>query len=131
MRRRSRSSRRSFARPASVLPVVEEHRLSEWLEAERRVAQEPPRRQRILDELTELLLTELRRRLGRPFVLRELIDEYDRGTSWAVDLITDAAPEEPWAWAPSLAVDAAFGRYARHARDVGGGRWTGGRRDAD
>lgn len=109
----------------------EEHRLSEWLEAERRIEREPPARRRILDDLTELLLTELRRRLGRPFVLRELTDEYDRGTSWAVDLITDAAPDHPWAWAPSLAVDAAFSRYARHARDVGGGRWTGATRRDD
>lgn len=109
----------------------EEHRLSEWLEAERRIDRENPTRRRILDDLTELLHTELRRRLGRPFVLRELVEEYDRGTSWAVDLITDAAPDHPWAWAPSLAVDAAFSRYARHARDVGGGRWTGAARRDD
>ena len=107
----------------------EEHRLTEWLEAERRVAREPTPRRRLLDDLTDLLLAELRRRIGRPFVLRELIEEYDRGTSWAVDIITAAAPRDPWAWAPSFAVDAAFSRYARFARDVGGGRWTGARRD--
>jgi hypothetical protein len=111
--------------------VHQEHRLSEWLAAERRLDAEPPIRRRVIDELAELLVTELRRRVGRPFVLRELVDEYDRGTAWAVDAITDAAPHEPWAWAPGLAVDTAFSRYARHARDVGGGRWTGAKRDAD
>ncbi|MEH3054453.1 MAG: hypothetical protein PGN13_10685 [Patulibacter minatonensis] len=109
--------------------MVEEHRLTEWLEAERRIAREDAVRRRLLERLTDLVASELRRRLGQPFVLRELIDEYERGTSWAVDLLTDAAPREPWAWAPSLAVDAAFSRYARFARDVGGGRWTGARRD--
>ncbi len=112
-------------------PVVEEHRLTEWQEAERRIARESGIRARLLERLTDLVVAELRRRLGQPFVLRELIVEYERGTSWAVDLLTDAAPREPWAWAPSMAVDAAFGRYARFARDVGGGRWTGARRDAD
>ena len=111
--------------------MVEEHRLTDWREAERRIEREEPARRRILDHLTDLLIAELRRRLGQPFVLRELIDEYDRGTDWAVDLITAAAPSQPWAWAPSLAVDAAFSRYARFARDVGGGRWTGARRNED
>lgn len=111
--------------------MVEEHRLIEWREAERRVEREDPVRRRVLLYLTDQLLAELRRRVGQPFVLRELIEEYDRGTDWAVALITDAAPKEPWAWAPSLAVDAAFSRYARFARDVGGGRWTGAKRNDD
>lgn len=111
--------------------MIEELRLADWLDAERRIEREAPTRRRLLDDLAELILTELKRRLGRPFVLRELVDEYERGTSWAVDLITDAAPDHPWAWAPSLSVDAAFSRYARHARDVGGGRWTGAARNDD
>ncbi|MFT4034908.1 MAG: hypothetical protein QM679_04980 [Patulibacter sp.] len=112
--------------------VVEDHRLTEWREAERRIERQALPRRRLLDRLTELLIAELRRRVGQPFVLRELVDEYDRGTSWAVALLTVEAPREPWAWAPGLAVDAAFSRYARFARDVGGGRWLGTvRRDID
>ncbi len=100
-------------------------RLTDWLEAERRVGREPlPRRQR-LDDLADILIAELRRRVGRPFRLDELVRQYESGTDWAVDLLVLNAPEEPWAWAPSLAVDAAFSRYARFARDVGGGRRIG------
>lgn len=108
--------------------VHEEDRLTEWRQAERRIEREALPRRRLLDDLTEQLLAHLRRRLGRPFVLRELVEEYERGTSWAVEVLTEAAPREPWAWDPGLAVDAAFSRYARHARDVGGGRWTGAER---
>lgn len=105
--------------------MEEEHRLTDWAEAERRIAAHPLPQRRLLEELTEHVLDELRRRVGRPFVLRELVWAYEDGTTWAVELITEAAPREPWAWAPNLAVDAAFSRYTRFAQDVGGGRWTG------
>lgn len=109
----------------SVPGVDAEHRLMDWADAERRIASHPPRERRLLDELTERVLDELRRRVGRPFVLQELAWAYEDGTTWAVEIITEAAPHDPWAWAPNLAVDAAFSRYARFAQDVGGGRWTG------
>ena len=103
-------------------------RLSEWLEAERRIARLIPARRDLLDDLTDLLVAELRRNVGRPFVLKELVAFYGRGTDWAVALVTLNAPGEPWAWDPRFAVEAAFSRYARFARDVGGGRRIGNKR---
>ncbi|MDQ8045017.1 MAG: hypothetical protein AAGC46_08200 [Solirubrobacteraceae bacterium] len=108
--------------------MFDDSRLTDWLEAERRVAREPTPRRVLLDDLVDTLLAELRRKLGRPFMLDELIAFYEGGTAWAVDLLTTSAPKDPWAWAPNLAVDAAFSRYARFARDVGGGRRIGQKR---
>jgi hypothetical protein len=101
------------------------------LEAERRVSREPHPRRQLLDDLADAILAELRRQVGRPFVLDELIAFYERGTDWAVDMLTIGAPNDPWAWAPGLAVDTAFSRYARFARDVGGGRRIGQKRFSD
>lgn len=100
-------------------------RLTEWLEADRRVAREPLPRRRLLDDLADAIVAELQRRVGRPFRLDEIVRHYEAGTDWAVAMLVQNAPEEPWAWAPSPAVDAAYGRYARFARDVGGGRRIG------
>lgn len=111
--------------------VHEEDRLREWLEAERRLEREPRARQQTLDVIVARVLEELRRSVGRPFQLRELVAHYDGGTAWAVDLATRTAPGEPWAWAPNLAIDAAYGRYARFARDVGGGRVLGSKRGSE
>jgi hypothetical protein len=108
--------------------VHDDSRLTDWLEAERRVAREPHARRTLLDDLTDILLAELRRKVGRPFMLDELIAYYERGTDWAVAILTASAPRDPWAWNPSLAVDTAFSRYARFARDVGGGRRIGQKR---
>lgn len=112
-------------------PGVDDARLSDWLEAERRVAREPLPRRTLIDDLADIIVAELRRRVGRPFVLDEIIAYYERGTDWAVDLLTTNAPNDPWAWAPGLAVDTAFSRYARFARDVGGGRRIGQKRFSD
>lgn len=103
----------------------DELRLNDWFEADRRVAAQPRPRQVMLDRLADRLAAELARRLGRPFMLAELVREYESGTDWAIAQLHEQAPGEPWAWAPDLAVDAAFARYARFARDVGGGRRIG------
>ena len=111
---------------------VDDGRLWDWLEAERRVKREPPARRSLLEDLTDVLVAELRRNVGRPFVLNELYAYYEeRGTDWAVDILTTRAPHDPWAWEPRLAVDASFSRYARFARDVGGGRRIGQKRYSD
>lgn len=116
---------------ARYAPGVDDARLTDWLEAERRVAREPALRRSLLDDLADVIVAELRRQVGRPFVLDEIIEHYERGTDWAVDLLTMHAPNDPWAWAPGLAVDTAFSRYARFARDVGGGRRIGQKRFSD
>ena len=58
-----------------------------------------------------LVLAELRRRLGSTFTAQELADHYGEGTGWADEL----AGMESWV------VDAAFHRYLREARDFAGG----------
>lgn len=105
--------------------MYDDARLTDWLEADRRVGREPVKRRQVLDDLADVLVAELRRRVGRPFRLDELVADYEQGTDWAVSMLVEHAPTEPWAWAPNLAVDAAYARYARFARDVGGGRRIG------
>ena len=98
--------------------------IQQWQAGERRVraaGAEEPELAPTLDRVTGALLAELRRRLGGSFTVRELVDLYDRGTDWSLDMAATAAPDEPRAWDPALA-DAAFGRYVREAVDFAGGR---------
>jgi hypothetical protein len=92
--------------------------LFQWREGERRIAgnDEPARAD--LERVVEVIVEELRRRLGSSFVLDELADLYGAGTDWATDLAARHA-----AGSDSVAVaDAAFGRYAREASNFAGGR---------
>jgi hypothetical protein len=75
----------------------------------------------VLHRVVDLLLAELRRRLGGTFTVAELTALYDQGTSWALDLAVAAAPDVPRAWEAEVA-DAAFARYVRQATDYAGGR---------
>jgi hypothetical protein len=92
--------------------------LFQWREGERRIAgtAEPARAD--LERAVEVIVEELRRRLGSSFVLDELADLYGAGTDWATDLAARHA-----AGSDAVAVvDAAFGRYAREASNFAGGR---------
>jgi hypothetical protein len=62
-----------------------------------------------------LVLDELRRRLGSTFTAEELAEAYGADTGWADDL----AGMESWI------VDAAFHRYLREAQNYAGGRAVG------
>ena len=75
-----------------------------------------------VDRVCDVLLAELRRRLGSAFTTDELVALYDRGTSWCLDLAVATAPGAPWAWDERLVADATFFRYVREARDFAGGR---------
>ncbi|HEX4735235.1 MAG TPA: hypothetical protein VH247_12535 [Thermoleophilaceae bacterium] len=66
---------------------------------------------REVNRRVNLVLAELRRRLGSTFTAQELADHYGEGTSWADDL----AGMESWV------VDAAFHRYLREAQNYAGG----------
>lgn len=94
----------------------------QWQRGEQRLAQAPPERSRLLGHVTDVLVAELRRRLGGRFSAEELADLYDRGTAWCLQLAMDAAPADPWAWDSATVVDAAFARYLREAADYAGGR---------
>lgn len=96
--------------------------IHQWRRGERRLAQAPPERARLLGRVTDVLVAELRRRLGGRFRAEELAELYDKGTAWCLQLAMDSAPEDPWAWDSSVVVDAAFARYVREAVDYAGGR---------
>jgi hypothetical protein len=95
-----------------------ENALYQWREGERRIAQASEPVQADLDTATDVVVEELRRRLGSSFVVDELADLYGRDTDWALEIArrnaagTDAAS----------VVDAAFGRYVREAKDFAGGQ---------
>ena len=99
-----------------------ESAVQQWREGERRLEQADRDQMRVLQRVTDRIFAELRRRLGSAFVVDELVDLYDAGTAWAVDVAVTAAPDHPWAWDARIGVDAAFARYVREASDYAGGK---------
>ena len=90
----------------------------QWEEGERtvRFSDEPTRSD--LERAVWAVLDEIPRRLGSTFSIAELADLYGSGTDWAEDIAMRNR-----AGGDSVAVvDAAFGRYARHASDFAGGK---------
>jgi hypothetical protein len=96
--------------------------LQQWQAGERRLADAPASERPALDRVVDRLLAELRRRLGGRFTAAELVELYDAGTSWCLDLAYRTEPEAPWAWDERTVADAAFARYLRGAVDFAGGR---------
>lgn len=94
----------------------------QWQQGERRLRAAPAERAPLLERVTEALVAELRRRLGGRFSAQELVDLYEAGTAWSMQLAMKLAPEDPWAWEAGVVVDAAFSRYLREAADYAGGR---------
>ena len=78
----------------------------------------------LLERVTGALVAELRRRLGGRFSAQELVQLYEAGTAWCLQLAMKLAPDDPWAWEAGVVVDAAFGSYLREAADYAGGRRT-------
>ena len=95
-----------------------ENALYQWRDGDRRIAQASEPARADLDRAADVVIEELRKRLGSTFLLEELADFYHRDTDWATELAarhaagTDAA----------AVVDAAFARYAREASNFAGGR---------
>jgi hypothetical protein len=95
-----------------------ENALFQWEEGEARIRQADPRESRELDRAADVVVDELRRRLGGAFTLGELADLYGEGTDWAV-----AAVQRRFLGTDSTsAVNAGFLRFARGAADFAGGR---------
>ncbi len=89
-----------------------------WLDGERRLRQAEPDDRRAMERAIAVIVDELRRRLGGSFTTDELAGFYgERGTDWAFDLATRAAPTRPAAWDMPTVAGAAFARYAREASD--------------
>jgi hypothetical protein len=99
-----------------------ENAIYQWQQGERRLKDAPPERRPTLERVVEVLVGELRRRLGGRFSAQELVDLYGGSTAWCLQLAMKTAPEDPWAWAAGVVVDAAFARYLREAADYAGGR---------
>jgi hypothetical protein len=93
----------------------------QWKEGERRVREAPPAQRRVLERIVDRVVAELRRKLGGRFQTAELVALYGEGTTWAIDIASRIAPDDPDAWDGRVA-DAAFARYLREASDYAGGR---------
>jgi hypothetical protein len=100
------------------LSYAVENAIYQWQEGERTVREAPQAERAELERAVDSVVEEIRRRLGSSFVLDELADLYALGTDWGQDLAARWAP----AGRQSAVVDAAFGRYAREARNYAGGR---------
>jgi hypothetical protein len=94
----------------------------QWQQGERRLAAVPAEQRPLLRGIADAVVVELRRRLGGRFSADELVELYERGTSWCLQLAMDIAPDDPWAWDSRVVVDGAFARYLREATDYAGGR---------
>jgi len=93
-----------------------------WQQGDRRLKDAPQERRVTLERVTDVLVAELRRRLGGRFSSGELVELYGHGTAWCLQVAMKVAPENPWAWEAGVVADAAFGRYLREACDYAGGR---------
>jgi hypothetical protein len=100
------------------MPYAVENALYQWDDGERRLRDAPEPARADLERAVEIVLGELRRRLGSRFVLDELADYYSAGTDWAEELATRYAAGTD----STTVVDAAFARYAREASNYAGGR---------
>jgi hypothetical protein len=96
----------------------------QWQQGERRLQAAPAERRALLERVTGALVAELRRRLGGRFSSDELVDLYEGGAAWCLQVAMKLAPEDPWAWEAGVVIDAAFARYLREADDYAGGHRT-------
>ncbi len=72
------------------------------------------RAERVRPQL-EAVTSELRRRVGGTFTLRELAEEYARADGWARDVLAEQARSPDWPRTLALVEGAAFHLYARGA----------------
>ncbi len=99
-----------------------ENAIYQWQQGERRLKAASAERRPLLERVTEVLVAELRRRLGGRFTTAELVELYATSAAWCMQLAMNAAPDDPWAWEAGIVADAAFARYVRGASDFAGGR---------
>lgn len=96
--------------------------IQQWHAGQLRADSVPADQRRAVDLVIDELVAELRRRLGGPFKVAELVALYQRGTDWCTDIAYAVAPGAPSAWDPRTTADAAFAHYLRAASDYAGGR---------
>jgi hypothetical protein len=91
----------------------------EWEEGYRRLheqAQRSEHPERLLAQV-DVVVAELRRRVGGTFTLNELATAYARAEQWSRAVVADEAPAPGWPRTLSLVEAAAFHEYARGAQD--------------
>ncbi|HVM56147.1 MAG TPA: hypothetical protein VMT74_01710 [Gaiellaceae bacterium] len=91
----------------------------EWEAGHRRLEAEREDRRRYhrLVEQLELVVDELRKRLGQTFTLAELAAAYRDAERWARETVEERAPSPGWPRDLSLVLAAAFYVYQRGAVD--------------
>jgi hypothetical protein len=86
---------------------------SRWLEA----ARDDGARYRQLLDPHELVLDELRKRIGQTYTLAELVDVYGDAERWAREVLEARADQPGWPRDLTLVIAAAFDAYQRGAID--------------
>ena len=97
-----------------------QHARQEWEESSRRLeaAASDRRRHADLTRQVDVIVDELRRRVGGTFTLAELVAEYGRVERWGRDAVAELEPAPPaWPRTLTLVEAAAFHLYARGAVD--------------
>jgi hypothetical protein len=91
----------------------------EWEEGSRRLeaARGDGQRYRQLLELLELLLDELRKRVGQTYSLSELVAAYGESEAWGREVLDQRATAPGWPRDLTLVLAAAFDSYQRGAID--------------
>ena len=91
----------------------------EWEEASRRLesTRDDAHRYRQLLELLDLVLDELRKRIGQTYTLAELVAEYGRSERWAREVLEERAEISGWPRDLTTVLAAAFDAYQRGAID--------------
>jgi len=91
----------------------------QWEDGSRRVerARSDPRVYGRLSAQIELVLAELRGRVGQRFTLDELAAEYEDAVEWARDVLHETGAEDEPPPDTATVADAAFHVYARGASD--------------
>jgi hypothetical protein len=91
----------------------------EWEAGYRRLLEEtrdPDESERVRAEI-EVVTTELRKRVGGVYTLRELAEAYVDAEAWARQAVADRAAHPRWPQRLAYAADAAFYLYSRGAVD--------------
>jgi hypothetical protein len=91
----------------------------EWRDAYRRLEEEArdPRRRDRLHAQVEVLVKELRRRIGQWYTLEELAAAYAGAEAWSREVVAERAPGPDWVRTLSVVEGAAFHVYSRGAVD--------------
>jgi hypothetical protein len=91
----------------------------EWEEGSRRLeaGREDERRYRQLIGLLELVLDELRKRIGQTYTIAELFAAYRESDRWAREVLEERAETPSWPRDLTDVVAAAFDAYQRGAVD--------------